>query len=984
MEKVESDGMISSTSSSSSSSTSNQEDKHAVGIDVDMDMDETCTNSNGATETAIATATATVELKRKNESECVPVEPSIFTPTGNNQHEQYWRQKYAAASVEGISSDELITLIHELPYINDSTDGEEIVRRKDTYQNTYVQECNESDNSLLPVQNDAHAHAHATGDSIALTDEMFVQEVANAENNKNITYLRNALKKESETLRKCHLEKAISGLHRLQTEETLRLQLMFLTYLESTTHKATITSQQLTTLSGLSQANSVASAQNTFEANKQIEEKRLKIDLLKEHRNINRVDSHVYERFADPERPRNNTVNTAMNLEEYSITELKEKDGQESNPDCDFIDLYSQCFEIASFLALDESWCDKNLYQECLDRTLEIFKAFARAERENNFEGKEKEKICLKNFQTDRYKDITKFVTVLRMALKKGKAAPVSILKCKFLKMKSDDVDESDWNVLKDKNLEEDQYYRVCKKYVMKFSPEILWLPGPSGDEDIGVQPLFEDLLRCIAAGLPSASVIECEENNNKRHSPKKGHLVPKMSIVNSESRAKRIPDITIWTSGKHIRVMDDDNIRLIFELKPLQRKGKFPLDLFHEGLNQGLSHSSKSLMQALNFGPGLAAHCTFVVATPVYIRVMKLRSVSPGTPKSKVQLEWSEFLPLVSKEGFERFYQSDRQKFCGSVRSSEKMKEFSQKLYGHDSDDDDCYHRNAFFAIRKLMKSTRQDLVGTNMTDTDLIGCGTFGTILSKGDDDVLKVSKHGRIGFLLDELQILLYLHSIGESKEGSANVIKYVRHGRKKMAFGSTKISMECLHLKPRGASPYSYPTKELKKRRDAIAKGLKLGLKFLHSNGIVHNDLSFQNFIIHNYTAVIIDLGSAQPEFTKMKTKVGTPNFTHNEPLTRDTWFSLRQYDQASLAYVIRVVDNGGEIPWTPIEYPYADYYYKERDESTMIWLRKVEGMNSDIKDYLKAGICFEQNGEKTQKPRTSLSTKQNFQFTDTIY
>jgi len=623
-----------------------------------------------------------------------------------------------------------------------------------------------------------------------------------------------------------------------------------------------------------------------------------------------------------------------------------------------------------------------------IDRTLAIFKAFALAKIKNNIEVKVKEKEeetqWLEDFQGDRYEDITKFVTELRMALKKGKAPPVSILKCNFQKMNSDDVDEeSDWTVLKDTHLDE-KYYSVCKKCVKKLSANILWLPGPSGDEEKGVQPLFEDLLRCIAAGLPSASAIECGENKDERHSPKKGHLASKMSIGNSESRAKRIPDITIWTSGKHLRVMDDDNIRLTFELKPLQRKSQNPRNLFNEGLNQGLSHSSKSLMQALNFGPGLAAHCTFVVATPVYIRVMRLHSVSPGTPESKVNLEMSEFLPLVSKKGFERFYKSDRKKECGSVRFSEEMKAFSQDLYGPDSDDDDCYHnRSAFFAIRKLMTNSRQDLVGTNMTDTVLIGCGTFGTILSTCGGGVLKVSKNGRIGFLLQELQILWYLKFIKEPTEkGRANVIQYVEHGTKKMTFGSTQISMECLHLKPRGASPYSYSPEKLRECMDAIAEGLKLGLNFLHSHGIVHNDLSFQNFIIYNGIAVIIDLGSAKPEYTEMKTIVGTPNFTHNEPLTKNKWFSLRQYDQASLAYVIRVVDNGGYVPWTPIEYPYENNCI-ERDKSTKIWLQNVKGMNLDMKDYLEAGIFFEQKGEEKRKPSTILPTEQDFQFTDTI-
>ena len=314
------------------------------------------------------------------------------------------------------------------------------------------------------------------------------------------------------------------------------------------------------------------------------------------------------------------------------------------------------------------------------------------------------------------------------------------ILQSDFPSLGSDDVDESDWTILKGET--SDEFYRVCEKYVIQFIPCILWLPGPACQENLGVQPLFEDMLRCIAAGLPFASPVPFQ--NSARHSPKKGHLAPKMVIAGSEDRPRRTPDITIWTSGKHVVVMDDDIIRLTFELKPGQRIAQNPLQLFQEGLNQGLSHSAKSLMQALNFGPGVAAHCTFVVAAPVYIRVMKMCSVFPGTPAANLQLQWSKFLPLVSEQGFQRFYDSDRTKDCGKVRFSDQVESLKRELYG---DDDDVDHpKFAFLAIEKLMTSSRQDLVGINMTNSDLIGCGTFGTIIGyDGDDgDVLKVSKN------------------------------------------------------------------------------------------------------------------------------------------------------------------------------------------------------------------------------------------------
>ena len=93
------------------------------------------------------------------------------------------------------------------------------------------------------------------------------------------------------------------------------------------------------------------------------------------------------------------------------------------------------------------------------------------------------------------------------------------------------------------------------------------------------------------------------------------------MGIAGSDDeRNRRTPDITIWTRGNDVVVMDDGFFKLTFELMPGQRMDQNPLQLFQECLHQGMSHSAKSLMQALDFGPGVTAHCTFVVATPVYI----------------------------------------------------------------------------------------------------------------------------------------------------------------------------------------------------------------------------------------------------------------------------------------------------------------------------------------------------------------------------
>ena len=350
----------------------------------------------------------------------------------------------------------------------------------------------------------------------------------------------------------------------------------------------------------------------------------------------------------------------------------------------------------------------------------------------------------------------------------------------------------------------------------------------------------------------------------------------------------------------------------------------------------------------------------------------MKMCLVSPGTPASNVQLQWSQFFPLVSKEGFKRFYESDLTKKCSKMRFCEQVEILEKKL---DVGTDGMDPKFAFLAIQKLMTSSRQDLVGiTNMmtNSTNLIGCGTFGTIIGYPDSTaggVLKVSRIGRNYFLLKELSILMHLQERQrqESTGGADNVIKLEGYGEKEMDFGGTMINMPCLHLSPQGMSPYNLSAESLTGLTGIIAKGLKLGLGYIHSHGIVHNDLSFQNFIlVGRERAVIIDLGSVEPENSCMDGIVGTANFTHRDPLTKEKWTSLKQYDQASLAYVIRVVNNGGQIPWTPIEGTF-NYPLDERDRSTKGWLGETDCLNKDMADYLLNGIMFSASGGTFPQP-----------------
>ena len=95
-------------------------------------------------------------------------------------------------------------------------------------------------------------------------------------------------------------------------------------------------------------------------------------------------------------------------------------------------------------------------------------------------------------------------------------------------------------------------------------------------------------------------------------------------------------------------------------------------------------------------------------------------------------------------------------------------------------------------------------------------------------------------------------------------------------------------------------------------------------------------------------------------------VGTPNFCHPDPLKNPThWTSRREYDRASLAYVIRVVHNGGRIPWTPIEGTcnIDHQHIQERDSDTTQWVTNTEQLDDDLIN----AITFRASTEKSPDP-----------------
>ncbi|OEU07599.1 hypothetical protein FRACYDRAFT_251019 [Fragilariopsis cylindrus CCMP1102] len=69
-------------------------------------------------------------------------------------------------------------------------------------------------------------------------------------------------------------------------------------------------------------------------------------------------------------------------------------------------------------------------------------------------------------------------------------------------------------------------------------------------------------------------------------------------------------------------------------------------------------------------------------------------------------------------------------------------------------------------------------------------------------------------------------------------------------------------------------------------------------------------------------------------------------------------SLKEYDQASLAYIVYIVDCAGRIPWEPIERPKDQYLYEARDVGTKHWLDSKDcPLDDGMKVFFRTAIEF---------------------------
>jgi hypothetical protein len=679
--------------------------------------------------------------------------------------------------------------------------------------------------------------------------------------------------------------------------------------------KAIEVSNLLLSLTALSQQTEVTYAQTTIDANAEKAQVKNWNTLVREHQRSE--DLGIQQ--ARPNIFRDGVVEGAELLDEYSEASLNSLFGEDKLLVL-ISKVYEALFSKACFIPRKyDTPENKQLYNEMLQKAISYLDFVEKQIRDGKIDDGTCLEICEKILKENFHRDLVTELLALDVWL--HSKSPQKSKKPKISPLEPLDVDtDAALDKLKGDQGTVDQRRMLCKGLLDKFGPQMLWLPGPTCQEVHGVQVVFQRLLNAIAACLPASTTVG--EKGSERVTPEK-HGKAERSVASTAHRPKRRADFTIWIREKHIAIMWDDAMEVTIELKPGQRMVSTLAELYQECLNQGLSHAAKSLLPALNLGLGLPAHCTFVVASPVYVQVFMLSTVDTGTKTARLLLKKSARFPLVSIESCNRFYASDQR----------HDKEVNAEFFLGKENVDSIF---AIKALAKIMTSPRDDLVGLSRRDSRLrvLGSGTYGQVLGNGKiDSVLKVSRYGQMAHLLDEVAVLQMLSKGRHDEVGRDNVISLKRFGMVSAMFCG--VEMPGAILSPRGVSAIGYDFQKSDGLLGKVANGLRSGLAFLHSHGVAHNDFSYRNFVLVDRRAVIIDLACARPINTNMKGFVGTPDFAHFDVhMNPVLWLARVTHDIAGLAYTLCVVHNAGKIPWKPIGQPCkVETILKERDNKT---------------------------------------------------
>ena len=408
------------------------------------------------------------------------------------------------------------------------------------------------------------------------------------------------------------------------------------------------------------------------------------------------------------------------------------------------------------------------------------------------------------------------------------------------------------------------------------------------------------------------------DPKNRKGRSPSRSTTAREIPVVGLK-RENCVPirygDFGVNQPGCGLMVHPPDSIPVVLELKPITRSGESTQSITKGGEQQVVCHMAKYVSMCFNFaGAGVDCHATCALVTLAYMQIIQLHLVETGTKSARLELKRSPCFPFFQKE-ICRIWLTSNHGLTedGDVSSPQSVKYWMNLLYGEDETDVNV--PSGFKALYKLLTASSVDLFGSSWTSRvtpplgSLIGAGSFSYVFAKGSS-VTKVSRVGRSNGLVKEAAALKLL---GE-ENGHSSIPHLQAFGLISLQMGSAMFQLPRIQMTPKAntlAAERFYSLERASGGRERLMKmatEVEEALKFVHSKGISHNDVSLQNILIQpGGQALLADYTIASTlDNGQIPGLTGTPPTSHRDVHSRKSRVARPFHDFASLGFVCAIL------------------------------------------------------------------------------
>jgi Protein kinase domain len=429
----------------------------------------------------------------------------------------------------------------------------------------------------------------------------------------------------------------------------------------------------------------------------------------------------------------------------------------------------------------------------------------------------------------------------------------------------------------------------------------------------------------------------------------------------------ERIVDVSIASVARHILEFRVDAPEIAVEIKTFCNKGEGPQSLIKTARQQVLSHLAKQVDVGFNFaGIGMDTQATGMVLTPSCVEILQLQVVNVGTKNVTLKVLTTGCRPLLPRQNYDTW-------IAGLVNDKiykthwKEVNEHTKELYDSTASTNDAIPAG-LVALVKILTTSRKNLstvsplnpstttvsassdsVSVSLELDHMIGFGAFASVYScrgKYHKTVLKVSRHGEMGELLQESKVLQELGAGSKFHPTVRSLLDPSVH------MAGLKLPINALWLEPRAICIQRALANNWTSL-PRIGRELINCLTYVHNKGFAHNDISPKNIMIHPQTrhTLLIDFGLAAPLRSDIVGFRGNVLYAHRSIFASygnsTKWTCNRENDEASLALSLAVISNNGVCPWRPprkfwlSDIGRLDPWASERSEIALDQLRQAD-------------------------------------------